>query len=93
MLAIIVDNFRANKIIIALMYVLYILYIYIYWWALRCLGVDEWIVSVIKAMYEDATTTVRVNGRESKVFSVRVGVHQGLCPQSIAVYHCIRGLV
>ena len=26
------------------------------WWALRCLGVDEWIVSVIKAMYEDATT-------------------------------------
>ena len=27
--------------------------------ALRCLGVDEWIVSVIKAMYEDATTTVR----------------------------------
>ena len=38
---------------------------------------DEWIVSVIKAMYEDATTTVRVNGRESKAFSVRVGVHQG----------------
>ena len=38
---------------------------------------DEWIVSVIKAMYEDPTTTVRVNGRESKAFSVRVGVHQG----------------
>ena len=34
------------------------------WWALRCLGVDEWIVSVIKAMYEDATMTVRVNGRK-----------------------------
>ena len=47
------------------------------WRALRCLGVDEWIVSVIKAMYEDATTTMRVNGRESKAFSVRVGVHQG----------------
>ena len=40
-------------------------------------GVDEWIVSVIKAMYEDATTTVRVNGGENKAFSVRVGVHQG----------------
>ena len=64
------------------------------WWALRCLGVDEWIVSVIKAMYEDATTTVRVNGRESKAFSVRVGGSaSGLSPQSIAVYHCIRGLV
>ena len=47
------------------------------WWALRYLGVDEWIVSVIKAMYEDVTTKVRLNGRESNAFSVRVGVHQG----------------
>ena len=54
---------------------------------------DEWIVSVINAMYEDATTTVRVNGRESKAFCVRVGSASGLSPQSIAVYHCIRGLV
>ena len=38
---------------------------------------DEWIVSVIRAMYEDATTKVRLNGRESNAFSVRVGVHQG----------------
>ena len=38
---------------------------------------DAHIVSVVKAMYEDATTTVTVNGRESKAFSVRVGVHQG----------------
>ena len=36
-----------------------------------------WIVSVIRAMYEDATTKVRLNGRESNAFSVRVGVHQG----------------
>ena len=35
------------------------------WWALRYLGVDEWIVSVIKAMYEDASTKVRMNERES----------------------------
>ena len=47
------------------------------WWALRYLDVDEWIVSVIRAMYEDATTKVKLNGRESKAFSVRVGVHQG----------------
>ena len=45
--------------------------------AMRYLGVDEWIVSVIRAMYEDATTKVRLNGRESNAFSVRVGVHQG----------------
>ena len=34
------------------------------WWALKYLGVDERIVSVIKAMYEDASTKVRVHGRE-----------------------------
>ena len=34
------------------------------WWALRYLGVDEWIGEVI-------------NGRESKAFNVKVGVHQG----------------
>jgi len=39
--------------------------------------VDEWIVSVIKAMYENATTKMRLNGRESNASSVRVGVHQG----------------
>ena len=34
-------------------------------------------MSVIKAMYEDASTKVRMNGRESKAFNVKVGVHQG----------------
>ena len=47
------------------------------WWALRYVGVDEWIVSVIRALYKDATTKVRLNGRERNAFSVRVGVHQG----------------
>ena len=49
----------------------------IVWWALRCLGVDEWLVSVIRTMYDDAATVVRVNGKESDAFSVKVGVHQG----------------
>jgi len=47
------------------------------WWALRELGVPEWIVVVIKAMYDKATTVVKHNGNESKEFTVRVGVHQG----------------
>ena len=38
---------------------------------------DEWIVSVIKAMYEDASTKVWIIGRESKAFNVKIGVHQG----------------
>ena len=32
---------------------------------------------MIKAMYEDASTKVRLNGRESRAFNVKVGVHQG----------------
>ena len=32
---------------------------------------------MIRAMYEDATTMVRLNGRDSNAFSVKVGVHQG----------------
>ena len=55
----------------------YLLLREVVWWALRYLGVDEWIVLVIRAMYEDATTKVKLNGRESKAFSVKVGVHQG----------------
>ena len=47
------------------------------WWALRTLGVDEWIVTVIKAMYFDASTMVKLNGRTGHGFNVRVGVHQG----------------
>src|SRR5664279_2225683 len=46
------------------------------WWVLQKLGVDECIVSVIKSMYEEATTAVKVNGRVSNAFAVRVGVHQ-----------------
>ena len=32
---------------------------------------------MIKAMYEDASTKVRMNERESRAFNVEVGVHQG----------------
>ena len=42
-----------------------------------CRGMDSVTVSVIKAMYEDASTKVRMNGRESRAFNVKVGVHLG----------------
>ena len=38
---------------------------------------DEWLVSVIQAMYADTSTMVKLNGRVSKGFGVKVGVHQG----------------
>ena len=57
------------------------------------MGVDEWIVSVIKAMYEDASTKVRMNGRESRAFNVKVGVHKGLSSQPTAIHYRVGGFV
>src|SRR6267154_628445 len=47
------------------------------WWALSHVGVEEWIVNVGKSMYEGVTTSVKINGVESKGFEFKVGVHQG----------------
>ena len=59
-------------------------------WALRYLGVDEWIVSVIRAMYEDATTKVRLNGSESNAFSVKVGYIRDLFSVRYCSSSCVR---
>jgi hypothetical protein len=47
------------------------------WWAMRELGVEEWLINVIKSMYVGATTAVKVKSGESSPFEVKVGVHQG----------------
>ena len=47
------------------------------WWALRKLGVEEWLVRVIMTMYEGVTTAVKLNDGESEAFDVKVGLHQG----------------
>ena len=47
------------------------------WWALRELGVEEHVVSVIQTMYSKASTGVKLGAGEGKEFEVKVGVHQG----------------
>ena len=47
------------------------------WWALRKLGVEEWIVRLVKGTYANARSRVRVGEGFSKEFEVKVGVHQG----------------
>ena len=47
------------------------------WWALRKLGVEEWIVRLVQGMYADAWSRVRVGEWYSEEFEVKVGVHQG----------------
>ena len=44
---------------------------------MRKLGVEEWLVASVMAMYGGARTVVRTVYGNSNSFEVRVGVHQG----------------
>jgi len=46
-------------------------------WAMRKLGVKEWLVSAVMSMYIGAKTVVRIVYGNSKGFEVKVGMHQG----------------
>ena len=46
-------------------------------WALRQLGVEEWLVQTVMTIYERARTAVRTKQGYSTEFEVKVGVHQG----------------
>ena len=47
------------------------------WWAMRKLGVEEWIICLVQSMYANANSRVRVGGGLSENIEVKVGVHQG----------------
>ena len=49
----------------------------ILWWALRKVGIPEWIVRVVQIMYQNARSRVRISNSNSDVFNVQVGIHQG----------------
>ena len=44
-------------------------------WAMRKLGVEEWLVSAVMSMYTGAKTVVRTVYGNSKGFEVKVGMH------------------
>ena len=46
-------------------------------WAMRKLGVEEWLVLAVMSMYAGAKTVVRTVYGNSKGFEVKVGMHQG----------------
>ena len=46
-------------------------------WALRKLGVDEWLIRTVMALYAETCTVVRTYAGLSKSFEVKVGSHQG----------------
>ena len=47
------------------------------WWALRRLGVEEWIVQLVQGMYANVQSRVRVGEGFSEELEVKVGVHHG----------------
>ena len=46
-------------------------------WALRKLGVDEWPIRTVMALYTEACTVVRTDAGLSESFEVKFGLHQG----------------
>ena len=45
-------------------------------WVLRKLGVDEWLIRTVMALYRGACTIVRTDAGLSESFEVKVGLHQ-----------------
>ena len=45
--------------------------------ALGKLGVDEWLIRTVMALYTEACTVVRTDAGLSESFEVKVGLHQG----------------
>jgi len=46
-------------------------------WAVRKLGVEEWLLSAVMSMYSGAKTVVRTVCGNSNGFEIKVGMHQG----------------
>ena len=63
------------------------------WWALRKLGVDEWIVCLVQRIYFNARSGVHVVEGYSEEFEVKVGCSLNLCTQPVAFHHCAGSLV
>ena len=46
-------------------------------WALRKLGVDEWLIRTVMTLYTEACTVVRTDAGLSEGFQMKVGLHSG----------------
>ena len=63
------------------------------WWAMRKLGIDEWLVRLVQSMYKDVRSRVRVGDGYSEEFGVGVGVHQGSVLSPATLHHCARSSI
>ena len=63
------------------------------WWAMRKLGIDEWLVHLVQSMYKDVRSRVRVGDGYSEEFGVGVGVHQGSVLSPLLFIIVLRGSI
>ena len=61
------------------------------WWAMRKIGIDEWLVRLVKSMYTDVRS--RVGNGYSEEFCVCSQCSQRLCPWPASLHHCVRGSI
>ena len=61
-------------------------------WALRLLGVEEWIVQLVQGMYANAWSLIHVGEGFSEEFKVKVDVHQGLLLSLLLVIIVVEAL-
>ena len=45
------------------------------WWAMKNVGVEEWVIRAVKAVYENAKSCICVNGQFHDEFNIKVVVH------------------
>ena len=49
----------------------------ILWWSMRKLKINEWIIQIVKSMYDNARSKVRITNSYNNPINVSAGVHQG----------------
>ena len=49
----------------------------ILWWEMQKFRIDKWIIQIVKSMYDNAHSKVRITTSYSNPIKVSVGVHQG----------------
>ena len=62
------------------------------WWAVRKLGIDEWIIQTVKYMYYNVHSKVRITSCYSKSTNVSVCVHQGSVLSSLLFINVMEAL-
>ena len=60
-------------------------------WAMRKMGVEEWLVSAVISMYIGAKTVVRTVFGNSKGFEVNVGIAPRFRIKSVVIRDCHGG--